>query len=93
MLELRRLILKAWADRRKIASEVTQDLACFIEDAPYYDDETGMMFLPNKACPKGRDCAYAPGLRAKKSDLNLLLNASRIVEVLKIPAGEQRCIP
>jgi hypothetical protein len=73
MLEIRRLILKAWADRRKICTETAQELACFVEDAPYYDDETGMIFLPNTKCPKDHDCSYAPGLRVRKKELDILL--------------------
>lgn len=72
-LELRRLIQKAWADRRKITQAVIQELDCFQEDAPYYDDETGMLFNPNRECPKGQDCAYAPDLRSRQSDLETLL--------------------
>jgi hypothetical protein len=72
-LEIRRLILRGWADRRKITSRVDGELACFPEDGPYYDDATGMMFLPNRRCPKGKDCSYAPGLRVRRGDLEKLL--------------------
>jgi predicted nucleic acid-binding protein len=73
MLELRRMIQKAWADRRKITLDVLQELDCFSEDAPYYDDETGMIFNPHTKCSIKQDCAYAPGLRIRKSDLGALL--------------------
>lgn len=73
MLELRRLIQKAWSDRRKITSEVVQELPCFQEDAPYYDDETGMIFNPHQKCPPRQDCSYAPALRSRRPDLDTLL--------------------
>lgn len=74
MLEIRRLILKAWSDRRKLSTEVQQELSCFVEDGPYYDAETGMIFLPNSKCPKGMDCSYAPALRRRPKDLDILLH-------------------
>jgi hypothetical protein len=73
MLELRRLIHKAWADRRKITLEIVQELECFQEDAPYHDDQTGMIFNPHSKCPTNQDCAYAPCLRFRKSELGTLL--------------------
>jgi hypothetical protein len=72
-LELRRIIQKAWHDRGKITTEVIQELDCFQQDAPYYDDETGMIFNPNRKCPKEKDCSYAPGLRSRRGDLQILL--------------------
>jgi hypothetical protein len=87
MLELRRLIRKAWGDRRSITTEVVQELECFSEDAPYYDDETGMIFIPNASCPLRQDCAYAPALRFRKEDLASLL---KVIEGFSRPEDNKR---
>ena len=87
MLELRRLITKAWKDRRKLTTTVVQELECFGEDAPYFDDETGMIFLPKKNCTPHQDCSYAPGLRLRELDLDVLL---RVIQGSTRPEDNRR---
>jgi hypothetical protein len=74
-LSLRRIILNGWRDRRKIASEVVDELDCFPEEAPFYEDETRMLKMGKTKCPERGDCSYAPKLRKIPNDLASLLIA------------------
>jgi predicted nucleic acid-binding protein len=72
-LSLRRIILNGWRSRRKITTDVVQELDCFPENAPYIDEELHIMTVGKSSCPSNMDCHYASELRRRPSDLNLLL--------------------
>lgn len=72
-LSLRRIILNGWRSRRKVTTDVVQELDCFPENPPYLDEELRIMTLGKSSCPSNRDCHYASELRKRPNDLNLLL--------------------
>ena len=80
-LSLRRIILSGWRDRRKLTTIVVDELACFSDQGPFFDEEVKMMKLANVGCPPRLDCSYASGLRRRPGDLKLLL---------KVIEGSQR---
>jgi predicted nucleic acid-binding protein len=72
-ISLRRLIQRGWKDRRSITTEVAQELTCFPEQSPYYDEELGSIKLEKRGCKPRTDCAYAPAIRKRPNDLESLL--------------------
>ena len=73
-LSLRRIILTAWRDRRKLTTEVVDDLPCFPEKGPYFDEELRIMHSAVANCPDRVDCGYAGDLWARPRDLQVLLD-------------------
>ncbi|HME58551.1 MAG TPA: hypothetical protein VKF63_09440, partial [Terracidiphilus sp.] len=67
------IIQNGWRDRRKVTTEVVQELDCFPENPPYLDEELRIMTLGKRGCPSNEDCHYATELRKRTRDLNLLL--------------------
>lgn len=74
-LSLRRIIQKAWRERRKITTDVVQELPCFPDSGPYVDEELKIMKSPQASCPPRTDCSYAPDLRKRPTELVRLLEA------------------
>ena len=74
-LSLRRIIQNGWRDRRKVTTDVVQELDCFPENQPYMDEELRIMTKGKRECPSRLDCHYANGLRKRQGDLNLLIQA------------------
>jgi predicted nucleic acid-binding protein len=72
-LALRRIIQNGWRDRRRLTTEVVEELGCFPENPPYLDEELKMMTVGKRSCPDRQDCHFAAGLRDRPDDLNLLL--------------------
>ena len=72
-LSLRRIIKNGWRDRRKVTTEVVEELDCFPENQPFIDEELGIMTIGERDCPARMDCQYAPGIRKRPNDLDLLL--------------------
>jgi len=73
-LALRRLIQNAWRDRRKLTSEVVDELTCFPDSGPYFDEELKIMRPATANCPPRVDCGYAKDLRMRPQDLQSLLH-------------------
>lgn len=71
-LSLRRIIVNGWRSRRKVTTEVIQELDCFPENAPYIDEELRIMRMGKSGCPSNKDCHYASKLRKRPDDLDLL---------------------
>jgi hypothetical protein len=72
-LSLRRIILNGWRSRRKVTTDVVQELNCFPENPPYIDEELHIMTVGKSSCPSNKDCDYAGDLRKRPNDLNLLI--------------------
>lgn len=72
-LALRRIIVNGWRNRRKVTTDVVQELDCFPENPPYIDEELRIMTMGKSSCPSIRDCHYASELRKRPDDLNSLL--------------------
>jgi hypothetical protein len=72
-LSLRRIIQNGWRDRRKVTTEVVDELDCFPEQAPYIDEELNIMTMGENNCPARQDCQYAPKLRRRPSELDSLI--------------------
>jgi predicted nucleic acid-binding protein len=72
-LSLRRIILNGWRSRRKVTTDVVQELDCFPENPPYIDEELRIMTVGTSSCPSNKDCRYASELRKRPDDLNMLL--------------------
>jgi hypothetical protein len=72
-LSLRRIIQNAWRDRRKITSAVVEELECFPDEGPFFDEERRMLVMGRTKCPDRVDCSYAGELRKRSSDLESLL--------------------
>src|ERR1700678_1799210 len=70
---LRRIILNGWRNRRRVTTEVVDELRCFPEEAPYYDEEMKMIVMAHQGCPNGEDCSLAPRLRDRPKELQSLL--------------------
>ena len=73
MQSLRRIILNGWRDRRRLTTEVVDELKCFPEESPFYDEELKMLVMTRRGCPTNRDCSYAPKLRSRPRELENLL--------------------
>jgi hypothetical protein len=74
-ITLRRRILKAWAERRKVTTKVIGEVECFAEESPFYDERLGLMENPAKHCPRDEECGFAPGYKAAPDKLSALLVA------------------
>ena len=72
---LRRRIDMAWRDRRKLASEVTDELSCFAEVAHSFNERTKFIDDQRRKCDLEAECCLAPEFRARKSDLTALIAA------------------
>ncbi len=71
-LAIKSRVLRAWADRRKIASNVVNPLACYTETAPR--EENGLLVINPVKCNVG-DCCLRPLLKSKPEDLEHLRKA------------------
>src|ERR1035437_12899 len=72
-LALRRIIRNGWRDRRKVTTEVVEELECFPENGPYLDEELRIMTIGKRECPSWEDCKYAPELRKRRGALDAML--------------------
>jgi hypothetical protein len=74
-LSLRRRIEKAWSDRRKIATQVVDELSCFREVAHSYNEETKYIDQKDGGCESARECCLSADLRKRRGDLHKLIAA------------------
>jgi hypothetical protein len=84
---LRRRIDVAWRDRRKLVSEVTDELSCFAEVAHSFNERTKLIDDQRRKCDLEVECCLAPEFRARKGDLTKLIAA---IEGLTRPEDNRR---
>jgi hypothetical protein len=65
---LRRRILKAWLDRRKLVSTVVLPLNCY-QESPPQEGRDGLLTLEPVACGSPGDCEVARQMKERSSDL------------------------
>lgn len=73
-LSLQSLIIRSWRKRRKLTTEVIQDLACYSETTPTLGRE-GLFDMEPKKCHKETDCSLASELKARPELLRALRDA------------------
>jgi len=73
-LAIKTRVLRAWANRRNITSNVVDPLSCYTETAPY--DENGLIVIEPVKCKVEKECCLGPILKSKSQDLEKLRNAS-----------------
>ncbi len=76
-LSLRRRIEIAWRERRKLTTEVIDELSCFAEIAPTYNEETAYIDNPRLQCDLSDECCLAADLRRRRGELRKILKALR----------------
>jgi hypothetical protein len=74
---IRRQIDLAWRERRKLTTEVMDELSCYAEVAPSYNDETHYIDNDRTECDLSAECCLVKGFRRRRGDLRKLLRAMR----------------
>lgn len=74
---IRRQIDRAWRERRKLTSEVFDELSCFAEVAPSFNEETRYIDNDRPECDLSDECCLAAGFRRRRGDLRKLMAALR----------------
>jgi hypothetical protein len=74
-LALRRRIDLAWRERRKLTSEVTDELSCFAEVAHSFNEKTKFIDDNRRKCDLEEKCCLASGLVSRPDDLDKLIHA------------------
>lgn len=74
-LNIRRRIDRAWRERRKLSTEVVDELSCFPELAHSYNEETKYIDQDGGGCESARECCLLPDLRKRRGDLHKLIAA------------------
>lgn len=72
---LRRRIDRGWKDRRKLTTETADELKCFAETAPRFNESTKLLEIDPQGCSLERSCCLAGKLRERPEDLEALLKA------------------
>ena len=67
--------MKGWRNRRIITTEVVDELSCFPEEGPFFDEGLRMITIRRRDCPSKQDCSYAPELRFMRHDLEALIKS------------------
>jgi len=73
-LALATLIIKSWRKRRKITSQVVDELPCYSEVEPFIGKD-GLFELKPTDCDEDQDCCLGPKLTAAPEVLNALRNS------------------
>jgi hypothetical protein len=68
------LIMRSWKKRRKITTDVVDDLPCYLESAPRLRKD-GFLDLSPQDCAEDEECSLAPALKAEPELLQALLDA------------------
>jgi hypothetical protein len=74
-LHIRRRIDAAWRERRKLTTEVFEELPCFPDNAHSFNEETKYIDSQRQNCDLQKECCLADGFRARRGDLHKLLTA------------------
>jgi hypothetical protein len=73
-LALRSLIIRSWRNRRKVTTDVIQDLPCYTEAEPRIG-KYGLFVLAPMKCEEQTECSLASALKARPDLLEALRNA------------------
>jgi hypothetical protein len=73
-LALVNIILRSWNKRRKVASQVVDDLPCYLEAAPKIGKD-GLFDLKPKLCEREQECCLASALKSRPDMLEALRKA------------------
>jgi hypothetical protein len=73
-LALESLIIRSWRKRRKITTQVVDELPCYIEVEPRVGKD-GLLDLNPRQCERDQECCLAPRLKSKPNLLESLRNA------------------
>jgi len=73
-LALECIIVRSWQKRRKVTSQVVDDLPCYVEAAPRIGKD-GLFDLDPRLCDKDQECCLAPALKSEPKLLEALRNA------------------
>jgi len=74
-LYIRRRIDIAWRERRRLSTEVFDELSCYPETAHSYNEWTGYIDNDRSNCDLSDECCLAPGFRQRRGDLHKLITA------------------
>lgn len=74
-LALRSLILRSWRGRRKVTTDVVQDLSCYTETEPQIGRD-GLFDLAPVKCEPENECALATALKSRPDLLEALRRAT-----------------
>ncbi|HTV07749.1 MAG TPA: hypothetical protein VMD97_01735 [Candidatus Aquilonibacter sp.] len=72
---LRRRIDRGWKERRKLTTETADNLTCFAETAPRFNESTKLIEIDPQGCSLEDSCCLAAKLRQRPKDLEALLKA------------------
>lgn len=75
-LAIRRRVDIGWRERRKITTEIGDELPCFAEASHVYNEQTNFIDDARTECDLGKCCA-AKLLRVQLADIQKILNAMR----------------
>jgi hypothetical protein len=73
-LALASLIIRGWRKRRKVTTQVVDDLPCYTEAEPYVGKD-GLFELEPKQCERDQECSLASRLKARPELLSALRDA------------------
>jgi hypothetical protein len=73
-LALVSIIIRSWQKRRKVTSQVVDDLPCYVEAAPRIGGD-GLFDLDPRFCDKDQECCLASELKSKPELLEALRSA------------------
>jgi hypothetical protein len=80
-LALESLIIRSWRKRRKVTTEVVDELPCYVEIEPKIGKD-GLIDLKPRQCERDQECCLAPELKSNPALLEALRKA--------IPEGSAR---
>ncbi|MGA3133429.1 MAG: hypothetical protein ABSD59_21760 [Terracidiphilus sp.] len=72
---LRRQIDTAWRERRKLTTEVVDELSCYAEAAHSYNEGTHYIDSDRQECDLSDECCLVQKLRGRRGDLRKLIKA------------------
>jgi hypothetical protein len=73
-LALECLIIRSWRRRRKITTQVVDELPCYVEAAPRIG-KNGLLDLKPQQCERDQECCLAPKLKSEPRLLEALRNS------------------
>jgi hypothetical protein len=76
-LSIRYRISSAWRERRKLTTQTSDELTCFAETGPVYNDQTALLEDDRRSCDVEPKCCLAPVLREDPQQLDALIRTIR----------------
>ena len=74
-LSIRRRIDIAWRERRKVTTDVADELSCYAEIAHEYNEQTEFIDDERRTCDLSNECSLASGFRKRRGELRKLISA------------------